>query len=55
MELVASALREALFPALFGGEEVNDVLIHIFGHGVKHVGPGIPDHRKRAAQGYETS
>ena len=40
---IEDTLREALFPALFGGEEVSDDLREILGHSVKHGGLGIPD------------
>ena len=35
--------REALFSAIFGGEEVSANLREILGHSVKHGGLGITD------------
>ena len=49
------ALREAFFPALFGGEEVSTNLREILGHNVKYGGLGIPDPRLSAERAYSTS
>ena len=49
------ALREALFPALFGGEEVSADLIEIIGHSVKRRGLDIPDPGLSEEHAYNTS
>ena len=43
MDPIRDDLREASFPALFGGEEVSANLREILGHSVKHGGLGITD------------
>ena len=43
MRLIKGALREAFFPALFGGEEVSTDLREILSHSVKPGVLGIPD------------
>ena len=40
---IEEALREKCFPSLFRGEEIDAEFRKILGHGVKHVGLGIPD------------
>ena len=40
---IEEALREKLFPTLFGGEEINADFWQILGHSVKHGGLGILD------------
>ena len=40
---IEEALREKLFPALFGGEEINTDFRKILGHSLKNGGLGIPD------------
>ena len=55
MEILEAALREAFFHSLFGGEEVNDDLREFLGHSVKHGGLGIPEPRRTAVWGHETS
>ena len=40
---IEEALRERVFPALFGGEEINADFRKILGHSVRHGGLGIPD------------
>ena len=52
---IEKALREKLFPALFGGEEINADFRKILGHSVKHVGLCIPDPRLSADIAYNTS
>ena len=52
---IEKALREKLFPALFGGEEINANFRKILGHSVKHVGLCIPDPRLSAESAYNTS
>ena len=39
---IEEALRDKLFPALFGGEEITANFRQILGHSVKHGGLGIP-------------
>ena len=48
-------LREAFFPALFGGEEVSADLREILGHSVKRRGLGILKPRLLAEHAYNTS
>ena len=48
-------LREAFFPALFGGEEVSADLREILGHSVKCGGLGIPYPQLLAERAYNTS
>ena len=43
MGLIEEALREKLFPALFGGEDINSDFRKILDHSVKHGSLGIPD------------
>ena len=45
MDFIEYSLRDALFPALFGGEEVRADLREILGQSMKHGGLGIPDSR----------
>ena len=40
---IEEALREKLFPALFGGEKIDSNYRKILGHIIKHGGLGIPD------------
>ena len=51
---IDEALREKLFPALFGGEEINANFRKILGHSVKHGGLGIPDPHLSADSAYKT-
>ena len=39
---IEEALREKLFPELFGWEYIDADLWKVLGHSVKHVGLGIP-------------
>ena len=48
MDTIEEVLREKLFPALFGGEE-------ILGHSVKHGSLGILDPQLLAESAYNTS
>ena len=48
------ALREAFFPAIFGGKEVSADLRDILGHSVKCGGIGVPYPRLPAERGYST-
>ena len=52
---IEEALREKIFPSLFGGEEIDANFRKILGHGVKHGGLGIPDPRLSAECAYNTS
>ena len=52
---IEDALREAFFPALFGGEEVGAELREILGHSMKCGGLGIPDPRLSAERVYNIS
>ena len=51
---IEEALREKLFPALFGEEDINSNFRKILGHSVKHGGLGIPDPRLSAESAYNT-
>ena len=51
---IEEVLREKLFPALFGGEEINTNFRKILGHSVKHGGLGIPDSRSPEESAYNT-
>ena len=51
---IEEALREKLFPALFGGEEINADFRKILGHSVKHGGLGITDPRLSVESAYNT-
>ena len=42
---IEDALREKIFPSLFGGKEITANFRKILGHGVKHGVLGIPDPR----------
>ena len=55
MDPIEDSLREALFPALFGGEEVSNNLRDILGHSVKHGGLDITDPRLLAECAHNTS
>ena len=55
MNPIEEALREKLFPALFGWEEINANFRQTLGHRVKHGGLGIPDPKLTADSGYNTS
>ena len=55
MGTIEYALRDALFPALFGVEEVRAELREIPGHSMKHGGLGIPDPRLSAEHVYNTT
>ena len=52
---IEEALREKVFPLLFGGEEINTDFRKILGHGVKHGGLGIPDPQLSAESAYNIS
>ena len=52
---IEEALREKLFPALFGGEDITADFRQILGHSVKHGGLGIPDPRSSVESAYNTS
>ena len=52
---IEEALREKLFPSLFGGEEITADFWKILGQSVKHVGLGISDPRQSAECAYNTS
>ena len=54
MDPIEEALREKIFPSLFGGEEITADFRKILGHSVKHGGLGIPDPRKSAESAYNT-
>ena len=55
MGLIEEALREKLFPALFGGEEINANFRKILDHSVKHGGLGILYPRLSEESAYNTS
>ena len=55
MDPIEEALRDKLFPALFGGEEINSNFRKILGHSVKHGGLVIPDPQLSAETAYNTS
>ena len=52
---IEEALREKLFPALFGGEEINAHFRKILGHSVKHGSLGIPYPCMSEESAYNTS
>ena len=52
---IEEALREKFFPALFGGEDINNNSQQILSHSVKHGGLGIPDPWLSAESAYNTS
>ena len=52
---IEEALREKIFPALFGGEEIDSNFRQILGHSVKHGGLGIPDPQISEESAYKTS
>ena len=52
---IEEAIREKLFPALFGGEEINADFWKILGLSVKHGGLGIPDPRLSLDIAYNNS
>ena len=52
---IEEALREKLFPSLFGGEEIIADFWKILGHSVKHGGLGIQDPRLSSESAYNTS
>ena len=52
---IHEALREKLFPALFGGEEINANFRKILGHSTNHGSLGIPEPRMSAESAYNTS
>ena len=54
MDTIEYALREAYFPALFGGEEDRSDLREILGHSVKHGVLCIPDPRLLEERTYNT-
>ena len=49
---IEEALREKIFPALFGGDEINADFRKILGHSDKHGGLGIPDPRLSEESSY---
>ena len=52
---IEEALREKLFPALFGGEDINSKFRKILCHCVKHGGLSISEPRRSAESAYKTS
>ena len=52
---IKETLRDKLFPALFGGEDINADFRKILVHNVKHSGLGIPDPQQSAECAYNTS
>ena len=52
---IEEALREKVFPSLFGGEDIDADFRIILGLGVKHGGLGIPEPRLSAECAYNTS
>ena len=52
---IEEALREKLFPSLFGGEEITANFWKILGHSVNHGGLVIPDPRLSSESAYNTS
>ena len=52
---IENALREAIFPPLFGGEDINADLIEILGYSVKRGGLGVSDPRLSEDRVYNTS
>ena len=55
MGLIEEALREKLFPALFGGEDINSDFRKILFHSVKYGRLVIPDPRLSEKSAYNTS
>ena len=51
---IEDSLRDAFFPALFGGEEVSADLRGILGHSLKRGGLGIPDPQMSEYHAYNT-
>ena len=45
---IEEALREKVFPSLFGVEEITSEFSKILGHSVNHGGLGIPEPRLSA-------
>ena len=52
---IEEALRENIFPSLFGGKKIDTDFRKILGHRVKHGGLGIPDQQLSAESAYKTS
>ena len=52
---IEEALREKIFPALFGGDEIKSNFRKILGHTFKHGGLGIPEPRLSEESAYNTS
>ena len=52
---IEDSLRDAFFPALFGGEEASSNFRDILGHSVKHGGLGIPEYQMLAECANNTS
>ena len=52
---IEDILTAKLFPALFGGEEINTNFWLVLGHSVNHGGLGIPDPRLSAESAYNNS
>ena len=52
---IEEALREKIFPSLFGEEEITADFRKLLGHRVKHGGLGIPDPRMSEECAYNTS
>ena len=52
---IEDSLREAFFPAIYGGKEVSADLREILGHSVKHSGLGIPYPWLLVEHAYNTS
>ena len=55
MGTIEEALREKVFPTLFGGEEIDAEFRKIIGHSVKHVSLSIEDPRLLEEGAYNIS
>ena len=55
VEMIESALKGGVFPTLSGGEELDDDLREVLGHGAKRCDIDIPDPWKSAEWGHATS
>ena len=51
---IEEALREKIFPALFGGEDIKANFRQIIGHSVNHGSLGIPDPQLSVDSAYST-
>ena len=52
---IEEALREKVFPSLFGGEDITADFRKIMGHSINHGGLGIPSPRLSSESAYNTS